>query len=64
MDGAPSHPPTNGKLERFPDTLKTRITLLVDPSLEHCYRVMAAFIHLSNTRGDHEGIGNVTPLDG
>jgi transposase InsO family protein len=61
--GSPYHPQTNGKRERFHQTLKTRLTVLVYSSPEARRRAMAEFIEYYNQRRDHEGIGNVAPAD-
>ena len=60
---APHHPQTNGKLERFHETLKTRLNLLVYLSPEALGTAMAEFIEFYNQRRYHEGIGNVAPAD-
>jgi len=61
--GAPMHPQTQGKIERWHQTLKNRILL------EHYYMPgdleaqIAAFVDHYNNRRYHEAIGNVTPAD-
>jgi putative transposase len=60
---SPHHPQTNGKLERFHQTLKTRLNVLVYSSPEALHRAMAEFIEYYNQRRYHEGIGNVAPAD-
>jgi putative transposase len=60
---APHHPQTNGKIERFHETLKARLNLLVYTSPEQLRAAMAEFIEFYNQRRYHEGIGNVTPAD-
>jgi RNA-directed DNA polymerase len=60
---APHHPQTNGKIERFHETLKARLNLLVYTSPEELRRALAEFIEFYNQRRYHEGIGNVTPAD-
>jgi len=60
---APHHPQTNGKIERFHETLKARLNLLVYTSPEQLRAAMAEFIEFYNRRRYHEGIGNVTPAD-
>ena len=61
--GAPSHPQTQGKIERWHQTLKNRILL------EHAYlpgeleaRVAAVVEHYNHARA-HESLGNLTPAD-
>jgi putative transposase len=60
---SPHHPQTNGKLERFHQTLKTRLNVLVYTSPEALQRAMAEFIEYYNQQRYHEGIGNVAPAD-
>ena len=60
---SPNHPQTNGKLERFHETLKARLNLLVYTSPEQLRGAMGEFIEFYNHRRYHEGIGNVTPAD-
>ena len=60
---APHHPQTNGKIERFHETLKARLNLLVYRSSEALRAAMAEFIEFYNQRRYHEGVGNVTPAD-
>jgi RNA-directed DNA polymerase len=60
---SPHHPQTNGKIERFHETLKARLNLLVYTSPEELRRAMAEFIEFYNQRRYHEGLGNVTPAD-
>jgi putative transposase len=60
---APHHPQTNGKIERFHETLKARLNLLVYTSVEQLRVAMAEFIEFYNQRRYHEGIGNVRPAD-
>jgi len=60
---APHHPQTNGKLERFHETLKARINLLVYTSPDRLRTAMADFIRSYNHERYHEGISNVTPAD-
>jgi transposase InsO family protein len=60
---APHHPQTNGKIERFHETLKARLNLLVYTSPGQLRAAMAEFIEFYNQRSYHEGVGNVTPAD-
>lgn len=60
---APHHPQTNGKIERFHETLRARMNLLVYTSPDELRRTMQDFIEYYNHRRYHEAIGNVTPAD-
>jgi transposase InsO family protein len=61
--GAPCHPQTQGKIERWHQTLKNRILL------EHHYlpgeleAKVAAFVEYYNHQRYHESLGNLTPAD-
>ena len=61
--GAPRHPQTQGKIERWHQTLKNRILL------EHAYLPselearVAAFVEHYNHARAHESLGNLTPAD-
>jgi putative transposase len=61
--GAPLHPQTQGKIERWHQTLKNRILLenyFLPSDLE---RQIEAFVEHYNHRRHHESLGNVTPAD-
>jgi RNA-directed DNA polymerase len=61
--GAPYHPQTQGKIERWHQTLKNRILLenyYLPGDLE---RQVGAFVEHYNHVRYHESIGNVTPAD-
>ncbi|AMU94650.1 integrase [Sphingopyxis terrae subsp. terrae NBRC 15098] len=61
--GAPMHPQTQGKIERWRQTLKNRILLenyFLPGDLE---TRIEAFIDHYNHRRYHESLGNVTPAD-
>jgi transposase InsO family protein len=61
--GAPLHPQTQGKIERWHQTLKNRILLenyFLPGDLE---RQIEAFIEHYNHRRYHESLDNVTPAD-
>ena len=61
--GTPCHPQTQGKIERWHQTLKNRILLenyFLPGDLE---RQIAAFVDHYNHRRYHESIGNLTPAD-
>ena len=61
--GAPYHPQTQGKIERWHQTLKNRILLenyYLPGDLE---RQVAAFVEHYNHGRYHESLGNLTPAD-
>ena len=61
--GTPMHPQTQGKIERWHQTLKNRILLenyFFEGELE---AAIAAFIDHYNNHRYHESIGNLTPAD-
>ena len=61
--GAPYHPQTQGKIERWHQTLKNRILLenyYLPGDLEN---QIGAFVDHYNNQRYHESIGNVTPAD-
>src|SRR5215831_6589632 len=63
LRGAPYHPMTQGKIERWHQTLKNHILLenyFLPGDLE---TQIAAFVDDYNHRRHHESIGNLTPAD-
>jgi putative transposase len=61
--GAPYHPMTQGKIERWHQTLKNRI-LLENYYLPGALEIeIDAFVQYYNHRRYHESIGNLTPAD-
>src|SRR4029077_19349759 len=63
LRGAPHHPMTQGKIERWHQTLKNRILLenyFLPGDLE---AQIAAFVDHYNHRRYHESIDNLTPAD-
>ena len=60
---SPHLPQPSGKLERFHETSKARLNLLVSTSPEHLRVAMAEFIKSYSHSRYHERIGNVTPAD-
>ena len=61
--GAPNHPQTQGKIERWHQTLKNRILLenyYLPGALE---TAVSAFVEHYNHRRYHESLSNVTPAD-
>jgi putative transposase len=61
--GAPGHPQTQGKIERWHQTLKNRILLENDFFSEDLEAQIAAFVEHYNHSRYHESIGNLTPAD-
>ena len=63
LRGAPCHPQTQGKIERWHQTLKNRILL------ENCYlrgdleTQIEAFVDHYNHERCHESLRNLTPAD-
>lgn len=63
IHGAPNHPQTQGKIERWHQTLKNRVLLenyYLPGALE---QAVGAFVEHYNHRRYHESIGNLTPAD-
>jgi putative transposase len=61
--GAPNHPQTQGKIERWHQTLKNRVLLenyCLPSDLE---TRIGAFVERYNHRRCHESLGNLTPAD-
>jgi transposase InsO family protein len=61
--GAPYHPQTQGKIERWHQTLKNRILLenyYLQGDLE---AQIEAFVEYYNHRRYHENLNNITPAD-
>jgi transposase InsO family protein len=61
--GAPYHPMTQGKIERWHQTLKNRILLEPYYVPGDLRAQVEAFIEHYNHRRYHEGLGNLTPAD-
>jgi putative transposase len=61
--GAPYHPMTQGKIERWHQTLKNRILLENHYLPGDLEAHIAAFVAGYNDRRYHESIGNLTPAD-
>ena len=63
LRGAPNHPQTQGKIERWHQTLKNRVLLenyYLPSDLE---TRIGAFVERYNHRRYHESLGNLTPAD-
>jgi putative transposase len=61
--GAPCHPQTQGKIERWHQTLKNRILLENHYLPGQLEAQVAAFVEHYNHRRCHESLGNLTPAD-
>ena len=61
--GAPMHPQTQGKIERWHQTLKNRILLENYFLKGELKAAIAAFIDHYNNHRYHESIANLTPAD-
>ena len=61
--GAPRHPQTQGKIERWHQTLRTRV-LLENSSLPGALEeAISGFIDHYDEHRHHESLGNLTPAD-
>ena len=61
--GAPYHPQTQGKIERWHQTLKNQILLENYHLPGDLENQISAFVDHYNNQRYHESIGNVTPAD-
>jgi putative transposase len=61
--GAPCHPQTQGKIERWHQTLKNRILLENHYLPGELEAQVAAFVEHYNHRRAHESLQNLTPAD-
>ena len=61
--GAPNHPQTQGKIERWHQTLKNRVLLENYYLPGHLENRIGAFVEHYNNHRYHESLGNVTPAD-
>jgi len=61
--GAPHHPRTQGKIERWHQTLKNRILLENYNLPGQLKAAVGAFVDHYNNRRYHESLGNLTPAD-
>jgi RNA-directed DNA polymerase len=60
---APFHPQTNGKLERYHQSIKREVNQLPYEAPSHLERAIADFVDYYNYRRYHKALGNVTPAD-
>ena len=59
----PFHPQTNGKLERYHQTLKGDVNQLPYEMPSDLEAAIVAFVSYYNYRRYHKALGNVTPSD-
>ncbi len=60
---APFHPQTNGKMERYQQSLKRDVNQLPYELPSQLERAIADFVEYYNYRRYHKALGNVTPAD-
>ena len=60
---APFHPQTNGKLERYHQTIKRDVNQLPYEVPSDLEAAIVAFVSYYNYRRYHKALGNVTPSD-
>ena len=63
IQAAPFHPQTNGKLERYHQTVKRDVNQLPYEMPSHLEAALAAFVSYDNYRRYHKALGNITPAD-
>ena len=61
--GRPYHPQTQGKIERYHQTMKNVVKLHYYYSPEELERALESFVYQYNNHRYHESLNNVTPAD-
>lgn len=61
--GAPNHPQTQGKIERYHRSMKNMIKLGNYCSPDELRQVIGAFVNYYNNHRYHEALDNLTPAD-
>ena len=60
---APYHPQTNGKVERYQQSLKREVNQLPYELPGHLEKAIADFVDYYNNRRYHKALNNVTPAE-
>ncbi len=60
---APFHPQTNGKVERYQQSLKREVNQLPYEFPSQLEKAIAGFVDYYNYRRYHQALGDVTPAD-
>jgi putative transposase len=60
---APYHPQTNGKVERYQQSLKREVNQLPYELPSHLEKAIADFVDYYNYHRYHKALSNVTPAD-
>lgn len=61
--GAPAHPQTQGKIERYHRSMKNVIKLINYYNPEELRKAIKQFVHYYNNQRYHESLNNLTPAD-
>ena len=60
---APFHPQTNGKVERYQQSLKREVNQLPYEAPSRLEQAIADFVEYYNYKRYHKALGNITPID-